>query len=160
MIDDFSGELNAFIRRAEKEVFIIGGSMRKFSATEDIINKLIKDKNIKFHILVLNIEKAEIRDGFKELLGNLTVADNLNHFRVFNNNKNVEIRIYETLPTSYFYAVDLHHGLKGTIQVLPILFGKPELDCPQIEIDRNNENLYEFYSNFIENFWEKGSPFK
>jgi hypothetical protein len=108
----------------------------------------------------LNIEKKEILDGFKKILGDMAVADNLNHFRVFNNNKNVEMRIYETLPTSYFYAVDLHHGLKGTIQVLPILFDKPELDCPQIEINRGNEKLYEFYSNYIEDFWKRGSPFE
>ena len=159
--NDFISELINFLRKAEREIIFIGGSMRKFPAAEDIIHQLIKEKNIKVKILALNIEKDDVFVAFKKLLGDefvhKNVSNNLKHLEDFkdSNPKNVEIRKYENLPTAYYFATDLQNDIEGKIKIVPILYAKLELDYPHIDINYNSKELYEFYKKYINDFWEK-----
>jgi len=157
-VDDFYSELNKSMKKAEFEFIFIAGSMKRLIASYELIKKLSNEKNIQFKFLALNIEKNEIKNAFKKMgkLGT-SPALNLNHLRELAKVKNIEIRIYDYLPTAYFFAIDLEKKEKGSIRLINFLHAKEECDYPHIEICYNNE-WYEFYKQYILSLWNDSIP--
>jgi len=154
---NFVGEINELFYKAQQEIIIIGGAMLRMTASDSILNNISKNKNVKVRLLALNIEKEEILIAYNKLTNKHEGGTvNLNHLKRFKSNSNIEIRTYEILPTAYFIAIDINTP-NGFIKAAHIFSGGSDIDYPNIEISRSNEEWYEIYRHQIENLWGEGT---
>ena len=157
-IYDFIGEINDFLLKAQKEFILIGGSMLKFTGSVSLFIRHSQEKNVKIRILALNIENEEIRDKYKKMVNHEDIPSNLNHLKQLKYEKNIEMRIYDFLPTAYYFANDLNYS-NGIIRAAHISYGvSDEYNNPHILVDSSDKYWYETYRKQIESLWEKGTP--
>ena len=159
--DDLIGSMTTFISKAQKDIFIYGGSLSQIVSFGEKMMKIKKDRNLKIRLLALNVDNPEIRTTYKNMrpMDN-NIAPNLNHLKSYLGDENIEIRIHNTIPTAYYYAVDINEE-NGCIGVDHFLSAFTDVDYPHIEVRRgDNSEWYKTYQQQIEFLWSTGELYK
>jgi len=151
--------VNTFIKDAQKEVVLIGGSMKQLYANEIKITALTQ-KQVNIGIMALDIRIKAISDQYSTLIGKPHgILTDLNHLDIFSEDKNIKIQVYDFLPTAYYIGVDLKEA-DGKILVFHILHGLKEDKYPHTLITRSNSYWYDIYEKQIYDLWDNGKEWK
>jgi hypothetical protein len=151
----FSTTVDNLLNKATKEIIIIGGPMLQLVGSK---NKITYKENLKIRLLALDIENPEIAKAYYKITKGATEVTDLKHLKEFTDNRHIEVRVYETLPTVYFIAADINEN-NGLIIAAHIFTGVSELEYLHIEIERSNSEWYEAYRRQIEALWDGGKQY-
>lgn len=140
---------------AKHEIIVIGGTLSDLNAYRAQIDDI--SNNINIRLLALNIENKDILNEYNKLIDRRGRVSNLQHLKYFENNENIEIQTFESLPLAYFIARDMDYPYGSIIVTHLFSVGSSH---PCLELTPSNGEWYDLYHNQIKKLLTKGIPWK
>jgi len=149
------------VKDAKSEVYLSGIELYAWAGVEPVVEDICN--KVKVRILVVDPNNKEVLDFYETMRGETFVPrNNVNNFLARLKNRNVEIRLLDTLLPTVFLGIDMHESY-GHIKAVH-LFNEPrdniDDNLPVVELTSSDYEMYEVYKNAMERVWERGISFK